>query len=161
MSAASTPGRTLVCYDGSDASRNALSSVAPVLGSKQIVVLTVWEPLTLRLIGTGGFAVVGLDNEEERTVDSQEEAAARAAAEEAAERARERGFSAIARVEKASTGVWRTIVDVANEIDAPLIVCGTRGRGAVRSALLGSVSHAVLREAHRPVLIAPEPSERD
>jgi nucleotide-binding universal stress UspA family protein len=124
-----------------------------------MIVLTVWEPLVLRLTTTGGFAVVGLDAENERVVDQQEEAAARAAAEDGAERAREQGFSARARVEQATMAVWRTIVDVANEIDAALIACGTRGRGAIKSVLLGSTSHAVLREAHRPVLIAPEPTD--
>jgi nucleotide-binding universal stress UspA family protein len=161
MSATSASGPILVCYDGSDGSRNALRSVGPVLGSKDMVVLTVWEPLAVRLISSGGFAAVGLDNEEERSVDVQEEAAARTAAEEGARGAQERGFSAVPRVEKATTGIWRAIVDAANEIDAALIVCGTRGRGAVKSALLGSVSHAVLREAHRPVLIAPDSLSHD
>ena len=146
---------TLFCYDGSEDSRLALASLIDLLASSQAVVLTVWQPLTARLTETGGFGVFALDDEDQ--VDAQEEAAARETAEEGAERARAHGFDATARVQEATSGVWRAIVDVADEIDAGLIVCGTRGRGGVKSLLLGSVSHAVLQQAHRPVLIAPAP----
>jgi nucleotide-binding universal stress UspA family protein len=52
---------------------------------------------------------------------------------------------------------WAAIVEVADELDASLVVCGTRGLGGVRSLVLGSVSSAVLHRARRPVLVAPEP----
>ena len=45
------------------------------------------------------------------------------------------------------------IVTLAEEIGAGLIVMGSRGRGGVRRALVGSVSDSVVRHAHCPVLV--------
>src|ERR671912_295865 len=44
----------------------------------------------------------------------------------------------------------------AEEIDAGLIVMGSRGHGRLRRALMGSVSGAVVRHAHCPVTIVRE-----
>jgi nucleotide-binding universal stress UspA family protein len=67
-------------------------------------------------------------------------------------------------VAKAHLGVGapdREIVNLAEEIGAGLIVLGSRGRGGIRRALMGSVSDAVVRHAHCPVLVVRrEKSER-
>ena len=48
------------------------------------------------------------------------------------------------------------IVELAQSIDAGMIVMGSRGQGRIRRALLGSVSESVVRHAHCPVTIVRE-----
>jgi len=47
----------------------------------------------------------------------------------------------------------REIVHLAEDIEAGLVVMGSRGRGGIRRALMGSVSDSVVRNAHCPVLV--------
>ena len=107
----------------------------------------------MQLARAGSF-IVAIPNEGE--VDDQEAASAQEIAEEGAAGARRRGYNAVARVSETGESVVRTIDQVAEEIDAGLIICGQRGRGAIGSALLGSVSHALAAHTKRPVLIAPQ-----
>jgi nucleotide-binding universal stress UspA family protein len=110
-------------------------------------------PAAVQLARAGSF-VVAVPNEGE--IDEQEQAIARTVAEEGAAGARRRGYNASARTAEASESVVETIDQIAEEIDAGLVVCGQRGRGTIRSALLGSVSHALAAHTKRPVLIAPQ-----
>jgi nucleotide-binding universal stress UspA family protein len=48
------------------------------------------------------------------------------------------------------------IVDLAHSLGIGLIVMGSRGRGRLRRALMGSVSESVVRHAHCPVTIVRE-----
>jgi len=47
------------------------------------------------------------------------------------------------------------IVTMAQEIDAPLILCGTTGKGAVARTLLGSVSHELVHRSGAIVMSVP------
>ncbi|HTU86009.1 MAG TPA: universal stress protein [Solirubrobacteraceae bacterium] len=143
----------LLCTDGSDGSKTALTAAAEWITPSDVVVLTVWTRAEVQLARAGSF-LVAIPNEGE--IDEQEAALAQQIAEEGAESARQRGWNASARIAEADESVAKTIDAVAQEIDAGLIVCGQRGRGTIPSVLLGSVSHALAAHAKRPVLIAPQ-----
>ena len=51
---------------------------------------------------------------------------------------------------------WRAILSTAAELKAEVVVCGTRGQGAIGRVVLGSTSSSLLHHADRPVLVAPE-----
>jgi nucleotide-binding universal stress UspA family protein len=144
----------LFCYDGSEGSKAALRvAVELVMHPADAVVLAVWTPVAIQL-ARGGSLLAVVPNEGE--LDEEEIAEAQRIAEEGAAAARSRGYNATARVAEATESVAKTIGEVAREIDARLIVCGQRGRGAFASAILGSVSHQLSAHAERPVLVAPQ-----
>ncbi|EAR59582.1 universal stress protein [Neptuniibacter caesariensis] len=50
---------------------------------------------------------------------------------------------------------WKTIVAAADEIDADVIVMGTRPHSGIGHALMGSTATKVMQNSKRPVLIVP------
>ena len=155
MAEVSPSGPVLFCFDGSEGSRSALRAAGELIDRPaEAVVLTVWQAIETQLALAGGFAagfsVDGAD------LDAAEEASARSVAEEGAARGAEHGYEATPMVIQARIGIATTILEVAEEISARLIVCGQRGRGGLQTALLGSVSHRLATHTRRPVLIAPE-----
>ena len=143
----------LFCYDGSEGSKTALGAAVELIKPGDAVVLVVWTPAEIQLARAGSF-LVAIPNEGE--IDEKEATLAQQIADEGAAGARTRGYNATARVVRADESVAKAIDQVAQEIDAGLIVCGQRGRGPVTSAVLGSVSHALASQTKRPLLIAPQ-----
>ena len=148
-------GPVLFCFDGSDGSRLALAQAAALLAPREAVVLSVWETVAIRLATGGLLPISGMTYiSDEGDLDAREQAAAQKAADEGAAAATEQGWHASARIANADLATWRTIVDIADEIDASLIVLGARGLNLAQRAMIGSVSEAVLHHGHRPTLIS-------
>jgi nucleotide-binding universal stress UspA family protein len=136
----------LLCYDGSEDARKAVEFAGDRFAGRRAVVVTAWEPYLPVFTGAPGWPVTG----DEPMKDN----AARLAA-EGCERARAGRLDASPRVQQADDGVARALLDAADDEDADLIVMGTRGLTGVQRLLLGSVAHAVVQHAHRPVAIVP------
>jgi nucleotide-binding universal stress UspA family protein len=160
MSEVFPDGPVLFCFDGSEGSRAAMRAAGHLIARPtDAVVLTVWETIETRLALAGAFAADFTSGDAD--IDEQEESYARSVAEEGARRAGEHGYKAVPMTKQATTGIAAAILATADEVSARLIVCGQRGRGVLRAALLGSVSHALASHTRHPVLIAPEaPPER-
>src|SRR5215212_5102144 len=50
-------------------------------------------------------------------------------------------------------GAAEEVIELSEELETGLIVLGSRGRGRIRRALMGSVSDSVVRHAHCPVMV--------
>ena len=55
-------------------------------------------------------------------------------------------------------GAARPIAAIAGDVDADLIVVGTRGHSGLAGIVLGSVTQRLLHLAHQPVLAVPPPA---
>ena len=137
----------LICYDGSEDARRAVAAAADLLVHRETVVLDVTPPLTAE--EEEGAVHAGLpENVESRVRDL------RRMARRGTLQARAKGLDAVDRVVVAAP-TWQGVVDVADEIDAGVIVVGSRGLSGPRELFEGSLSHDLKRHAGRPLLIVP------
>jgi nucleotide-binding universal stress UspA family protein len=144
----------LMCYDGSTEAQRAIDVAASVLRARRAVVLDVGPMLTTaESLAAVSSVVPGNAFEDLNTDDALQKAR------DGAERARLAGFDAEVRAEL-DEPTWQGIVDVADELDAAVIVLGSRALDGVHEVFEGSVSHDVAEHAGRPVLIVPPANGR-
>ncbi|HKQ00578.1 MAG TPA: universal stress protein [Actinomycetes bacterium] len=134
----------LLAVDGSKYSEKAveLAKHLATVGNEEVVVVHVTELLPARF-----QAYPGLDYEADNDVIELTKGYV-ADLEKA-------GVKARAELRSAQYGgVARILTNLAEDLDAGLIVMGSHGRGDLTALLLGSVAHKVLHLNNRPVLIA-------
>jgi nucleotide-binding universal stress UspA family protein len=138
--------RILIATDGSPASEEAVHvgiEYAVTEAAEEIVFVHVVPAIDgmFNGFGPGGALPHDIDDDD------------RAPLEEAQAEAEKRGVTSRAKLLNGADSTAGQIVAYAESIDADLIVVGSRGHGAVASTLLGSVSHGVLHQSTRPVLV--------
>ena len=146
----------VIGYDGSHDADLAIDFAAAKLGAERARVVTVWE---VGLAAAEVAPALGAMSPPSPEDEAQLEDAARRTADRGAARSVAAGLAAEPQIARgAGVGdIARVLLDVAEQHDADLLVVGRRGLGRIRSALLGSVSDAAVRDGRRPVLVVPGP----
>jgi nucleotide-binding universal stress UspA family protein len=88
-------------------------------------------------------------------IERQAERRGREMLDEEVERVRSAGGT-VAQAHLMMGDAAREIVYLAEDIEAGLVVMGSRGRGGIKRTLMGSVSDSVVRHVHCPMLVVRE-----
>ena len=147
------PGRVLLAYDGSkeaSAAARVASEISNATGSELHLLHVMSEPYP------PSFDYVSYEEAEvweawEANLERDEEQARSFV--EGQARSLEREGAKVDKVHLSFGKPGHEIVRLAEGLDAGLIVVGSRGRGGLKRALMGSVSDSVARHAHCPVLV--------
>ena len=147
----------LIAYDGSEASRAAVRHAAELFAGRPAVLVTVWEPGLASVLGAipdpSGVATPVADPAALEAVEHFERERASTVAADGAERARLAGLAAEPQAVPDEVDVANTLIDIARERGAAVVVVGSHGISGLRSRLLGSVARKLLEHCDRPVLV--------
>ena len=148
-------GPVLIGYDGSDGARAAVSTAARLFPARATLVVYAWSsPVQRSFVGEALLAAPLAEiGEVAHDVDEVFAGQAQDIADEGATLAREHGLDARGLVIESAPGAWRALAATARAEGAAVIVAGCRGRGALASTVLGSVSSGLVHNAEVPVLV--------
>jgi nucleotide-binding universal stress UspA family protein len=142
--------RIVIAHDGSEGSLEALEQGLDLARKTRAEATVVYVGHTPLPIVGDPFYERALRKELHRGRDVLAEARSYAAA-----------FGIVPETELLEGDAAEQILELARVRGAELIVVGSRGRGAVAEALLGSVSQAIVHEADRPVLVVKRRARRE
>jgi nucleotide-binding universal stress UspA family protein len=145
-------GPVVIFYDGSKHAADAIDFAGSLLPGATALVVTAWTPVLRAVMAvTLGPAPAIADPAQ---ADERQRQTAEQLAQDGALRAARSGLCAEPLSVRAGGRVWEAIEKAARERHARLIVCGTRQSGAM-SAVVDTVSTALVHHAARPVLVVP------
>jgi nucleotide-binding universal stress UspA family protein len=151
--------RVLIAFDGSAAAEAAVRAAAALFPAAHATVLTIHEPAigpaTAFRVG-GGLMSPEVVEQGLTEFGRELVAEAEAAAADGARLADAAGLAAEPAVAPGERQPWEPILGAAAEREVDLVVCGSRGRGAVARTALGSTSSSLLHHAETAVLVVPE-----
>lgn len=139
-------GPIVIATDGSEGAEAAAAAGARVAGTHATSAVLVYVRPSIGALGDPYY--------QEKL--SEQMAHARVALDRAKELVAQEGVEAEEEILEGNAA--DRVVQFARDRNAPLIVVGSRGLGAVAGAVLGSVSTAIIHRADRPVLVVPTPS---
>jgi nucleotide-binding universal stress UspA family protein len=152
----------LIGYDGSDVARAAVRHAAELFAGRPAVLATVWEPglaaVPVGLPDTTGVGSLPPDPVTVEAVDRLQREHAATVADAGAEFARSIGLVAEPQAVPDEVDVAETLVGIARERRAAVVVVGSHGISGLRPRLLGSVSRKVVEHCDRPVLVIRDDS---
>jgi nucleotide-binding universal stress UspA family protein len=155
-------GPIVIAFDGSPASRQAVTDAARLLGPRSVLVVTVWEAgLAYAMPGMrpDGLLATPVDPGLAREIDRDVHSQAEQIAGEGAALAQSLGLDAMPLAVPDERNVPETILGVAEDNQADAIVVGSRGLSGIRARLEGSTTTALLKHASCPVIVVHESPE--
>jgi nucleotide-binding universal stress UspA family protein len=152
---ASPDGPALIAYDGSSGARTAIDRAGRLMPGRAAIVVHVWESPIRHTLSGQALAHAPVDELREIMGDYEAVFSGVAAdiVREGTSLARAAGFDASGEAVESGSGIWRALAEVADRRGAAVTVCGSRGRGAVASTLLGSVSSGLVHNSETPTLL--------
>ena len=146
----------LLAYDGSDDAADAIRAAGALFPGAEATVVVVRGLTIAQAHGSLARLAVpdGVIGETAETFEREADERAQAVADKGVEVARGAGLDA-QRAFRVDTSAWRALAATAEELGADVVVCGSRGNGAMSRAVLGSTSTSLLHHAGCPLLIVP------